>query len=284
MSQRSKLPLSEARLAANRANARKSTGPRTPAGKARSAMNACQHGFAGSHFAVARLEDPGEIDKFKADLVATYQPVNSQELFAIESIAIAQQSLRRAARLESGIFTACLNEAFDRRSDRVLVTMVPDMIASTDEYSNVERRAITRAQNRNYGLGEGFHRFTQRADTVRVFLRYQAQAERNYRRAKEDLLHLISLRDQLAVPQTVCQQTSDCQPMPTRAPATGASPGATEARTRAPLAYVTSVGAAWLGVCSACACATAFDRSPTAMLPLKPAEARTSPWGSVRAG
>ncbi len=208
MSQRSKLPLSEARLAANRANARKSTGPRTPAGKARSAMNACQHGFAGSHFAVARLEDPGEIDKFKADLVATYQPVNSQELFAIESIAIAQQSMRRAARLESGIFTACLNEAFDRRSDRVLVTMVPDMIASTDEYSNVERRAITRAQNRNYGLGEGFHRFTQRADTVRVFLRYQAQAERNYRRAKEDLLHLISLRDQLAVPQTVCQQAS----------------------------------------------------------------------------
>ena len=39
------------------------------------------------------LEDPAEIDKFKADLVATYQPINSQELFAIESIAIAQQSL-----------------------------------------------------------------------------------------------------------------------------------------------------------------------------------------------
>ncbi|MGP8244597.1 MAG: hypothetical protein ACLQVN_08775 [Bryobacteraceae bacterium] len=43
---------------------------------------------------------------------------------------------------------------------------------------------------------------------MRVFLRYQAQAERNYRRAKEDLLHLISLRGQLAVPQTVCQQAS----------------------------------------------------------------------------
>ena len=206
MSGQSKRPLSEARLAANRANAQKSTGPRTPAGKLRSAANSSQHGFAGTNFAVVRLEDPAEIDKFKADLVATYQPINSQELFAIESIAIAQQSMRRAARLESGIFTACLNEAFDRRSDRVLVTLVPDMIDTTDKYSNVERCNITRAQNRNYGLGEGFHRFIQRADTWPLFLRYQAQAERNYRRGIEDLERLRSMRDELAMEQSVCEQ------------------------------------------------------------------------------
>src|SRR5208283_773880 len=157
-----KRPLSEARLAANRANAQKSTGPKTPEGKLRSAANACQHGFAGSNFAVIRLEDPAEIDKFKADLVATYQPVNSQEIFAIESIAIAQQSMRRASRLESGVFTACLSEAFGRRTDRPLVTMSPDMIAPTQECPDIERVAITRAQNRNYGLGEGFHRFANR--------------------------------------------------------------------------------------------------------------------------
>ncbi|MCX6975806.1 MAG: hypothetical protein NTZ94_16255, partial [Verrucomicrobia bacterium] len=37
--------MSEAALAANRANAKKSTGPRTAAGKARSASNAFQHGL-----------------------------------------------------------------------------------------------------------------------------------------------------------------------------------------------------------------------------------------------
>jgi hypothetical protein len=206
MSKRSKLPPSEARLAANRANAKKSTGPTTPAGKLRSAANACQHGFAGSNFAVARLEDPGEIDKFKADLVATYHPVNSQEIFAIESIAIAQQSMRRASRLESGVFTACLNEAFNRTNDKPLVTLSPDMIATTDQYGDIERCSITRAQNRNYGLGEGFHRFAKQSDTWRLFLRYQAQTERNYRRAKADLQELISMRGQLAIGPEVCEQ------------------------------------------------------------------------------
>jgi len=36
-------PISERRLAANRANARKSTGPRTPEGKRRVSQNACRH-------------------------------------------------------------------------------------------------------------------------------------------------------------------------------------------------------------------------------------------------
>src|SRR5262245_26838844 len=39
-----KKPCSEAQLNANRANAQKSTGPRTPAGKLRSSLNNYQHG------------------------------------------------------------------------------------------------------------------------------------------------------------------------------------------------------------------------------------------------
>src|SRR5438105_11544511 len=52
-----KPPVSEKQLAANRANATRSTGPRTPEGKARAAQNARKHGFTASTFAVVRLED-----------------------------------------------------------------------------------------------------------------------------------------------------------------------------------------------------------------------------------
>src|SRR5689334_2077142 len=98
-------PISEKQLAANRANARCGTGPRTAAGKARSAQNARKHGFTASTFAIVRLEELDEVERLKEDLIAVYQPVNPQELFAIERIALAQQSLLRAARLETGLFT-----------------------------------------------------------------------------------------------------------------------------------------------------------------------------------
>src|SRR5512135_3167790 len=98
--------ISPRRLAANRANAARSTGPRTPEGKARSAQNARKHGFTAANFAVIRLEDLDSIAKLRDDLIAVYQPVNSQELFAIERIALAQQALLRAATIETGFFTS----------------------------------------------------------------------------------------------------------------------------------------------------------------------------------
>jgi len=53
---------------------------------------------------------------------------------------------------------------------------------------------ITRAQNRNYLLGEGFHRMTSKSNSWSLFLRYHAQAERHYRRAVEEFERLRRLR------------------------------------------------------------------------------------------
>src|ERR1039458_856228 len=98
-------------IAANRINAQKSTGPRSPAGKMKSALNARKHGFAGNAFTVVRLEDLNEIYQLRQDSLDLYRPVNSQELFAVERIAACQQSLIRATRLEAGLFTTCLDKA-----------------------------------------------------------------------------------------------------------------------------------------------------------------------------
>ncbi len=182
-------PVSPKRLAANRANAAQSTGPRTPEGKARSARNSVKHGFAASAFAVVRLEDVHEVDHLTADLVAVYQPANSQELLALQRMAIAQQSILRAARLESGLFTTCLNETLDSNDHPSL-----PMNAQLEGDGDIE---ITRAQNRNYLLGEGFLRLARQSNGWTLFLRYQAQAERQYRRALEDFERIKALRPNL---------------------------------------------------------------------------------------
>ncbi len=183
------MPISDKQLAANRANAAKSTGPRTPEGKARSSRNARIHGFTASTFTVVRLEDLDEIARLKRDAVAVYRPVNSQELFALEQMAISQQTMLRAARLEAGLFTGCLQPALND-NDTPFSPMSPALAGDGDIQ-------ITRAQNRNYALGNGFHSMAKQGNTVPLFLRYKAQAERLYRRAIEDFDRLKALRAEL---------------------------------------------------------------------------------------
>ena len=148
------------------------------------------HTFTASTFAVVRLEDLDEIARLTADLTAVYRPVNSQELFAVERMALAQQSILRAARLEAGLFTACLDQALDH-SGNPIIPMSQELAGDGD----IE---ITRAQNRNYALGEGFHRLARQSNGWSLFLRYKAQAERLYRRAVEEFERLKALRPDLA--------------------------------------------------------------------------------------
>jgi hypothetical protein len=193
------VPISEKQQAANRANAAKSTGPRTPEGKARSSQNARTDGFTASSFAVVRLEDLHEIAHLRTDLIAVYQPVNSQELFALEGMALAQQEMLRAARLGSGIFTACLDAAIND-DGTPFTPMSPELVGDGD----IE---ITRAQNRNFALADGFHRLARKDNTFPLFLRYKTQTERLYRRAVEEFDRLKRLR-----PELPKEPISDIQP------------------------------------------------------------------------
>jgi hypothetical protein len=181
-------PISPKQLAANRANAAQSTGPRSPEGKSRSAQNARKHGFTASTFAVVRLEDLDEVARLREDAIAVYQPANSQELFAIERIALAQQALLRVERLHTGMATTCLNEALDGNG-RPLMGISPALVNDDNE--------ITKAQNRNYLFAEGFHRLNKYSNSFTLFLRYQAQTERLYRRAMEEFGRLKALRHEL---------------------------------------------------------------------------------------
>ena len=196
-------PISDKQRAANRENARHSTGPRSPEGKARSAQNARKHGFTASTFAIVRLEELDEVARLKDDLIATYEPINAQELFAIERIALAQQTLLRAARLESGLFTHALDQALTH-DDQPLVLPTEELTHDIE---------VTRQQNRNYALAFGFHKMARLANTWSLFMRYQAQAERLYRRAVEEFERLKALR-----PELPNEPILETQPEQTEAP------------------------------------------------------------------
>lgn len=180
--------LSEKQLAANRANAARSTGPRTTGGKARSAQNARKHSFAAASCTVIRLEEYQDVARLIVDLAAVYKPANSQELLALERIALAQQSMLRAARLESGLFTSAFERYFDVYRDRVLAPL-------NGLYTSGLQ--VTRDQNRNVGLADGFHLMSRDTRTWTLFLRYQSQAERLYRRAVEEFERLKARRNEL---------------------------------------------------------------------------------------
>jgi hypothetical protein len=201
------VPTSDKQLAANRANAAKSTGPRTPEGKARSCQNARTHSFTASTFAVVRLEDLNEIANLRTDLIAFYQPVNSQELFAIETMAIAQQEMRRVSRLGSGIFTVCLDMALNDDGSAI-TPMTPALVGDGD----IE---ITRAQNRNYAFADGFHRLAKKDNTFPLFLRYKTQSERLYRRTVEEFDRLKALRPESPNEPISDPQPEEKEPLPT---------------------------------------------------------------------
>jgi hypothetical protein len=204
------LTVSPEQLAANRANASQSTGPRTPEGKARSAQNARKHGFTASSFAVVRLEDLNEVAHLKEDLVNLYHPVNSQELFALERVALAQQAILRAARLESGFLSNCLSDSLGANG-KPRFPINPQLTADIE---------ISPAQNLNYLLGDGFYRLISHNNSFALLLRYQAQAERQYRRAIQEFDRLKALREELpnepilAEPETNESTSPSCETNP----------------------------------------------------------------------
>ena len=94
---------SEARLAANRANAARSTGPRTLEGKARCAMNAFRHGLTGQVSALID-EDRAARDLFCAPLVDDLRPEGALEHQLAQSIAEGHWRLNRIRATEDNIY------------------------------------------------------------------------------------------------------------------------------------------------------------------------------------
>ncbi len=93
--------------AANQQNARLSTGPKTPEGKAAVRLNALKYGLRARDLLIPG-EDPAEYQQLWDDLAADWQPQNRTERLHLEQMATAQWLLARLARGERLIYEADL--------------------------------------------------------------------------------------------------------------------------------------------------------------------------------
>jgi hypothetical protein len=98
-----KPPISERKLAANRANALRSTGPRTREGKQRSSMNALRHGILARSAFNEEIDGEGkraEFDELVAGLAQEYQPRTTTEVMTVQQLAGCYWRLAKVWRYE----------------------------------------------------------------------------------------------------------------------------------------------------------------------------------------
>jgi hypothetical protein len=93
---------SERQIAANRLNARRSTGPRSESGKLRSRQNAVRHGLT-AETVIGVLENPCEYAVFEAAIIADYAPRSLVEHELVVRLASLLWRLRRATSIETGL-------------------------------------------------------------------------------------------------------------------------------------------------------------------------------------
>ena len=123
-----------------------------------------------------------------SDLIAFYQPVNTQELLAVEQIAFTQQSLLRCAALAIGFHTLMMNLTVNLGGE-------PENLLDDELIRDI---AATRSQNRSLCLAVGFQRLTEKPAMGKfVPSSKAANPARIPARHRGSLVRLKSLRPEL---------------------------------------------------------------------------------------
>lgn len=123
-------------IRANRENARRSTGPRTAEGKARSARNRTSHGMT-SKQVVLPTESSPDYDALHASLSEEWGPQTETECQQVDLIAQHWWRLLRLARME--------NDAFTRPVEKGYGLQITTSLEGISRYEGRVRRAYQQA-------------------------------------------------------------------------------------------------------------------------------------------
>jgi hypothetical protein len=203
---------SDKQAQANRRNALRSTGPKTPEGKAAVRHNATKHGLL-SQEVLLPGEDAATLEELGERLRAELQPVGELEGLLVDRIIAAYWRLRRLGRVEAGIFAwelygelaararqeARTYERQESVNDDFLSSFLPTT-KITDEKKH--RDALFKAKEmesmrdaETATLGKTFIRDAERVNAFSKLSRYETAIERSLYKALHELQRLQAGRN-----------------------------------------------------------------------------------------
>ena len=127
---------SEARILANRANALKSTGPKTEAGKLQSRRNSLQHGLAGAGTVLLPADEAKLIER-RESWGAVLRPEDQVEVFLVERAVVHSVKLDRLSTVESAL--ACTSvERADRDYEAKALARIEGVETEVRQWERLE--------------------------------------------------------------------------------------------------------------------------------------------------
>lgn len=157
-----RLTSSAAKIAANRANAAKSSGPSSSEGRAVSSMNALAHGLRAETPVLLACERADVWDRLFSKLIEEHQPVGATEELLVEQLASASWRRWRADSFENGTL----------------------LMEGAEEI----------------GLGKVPWRDAQKSQSLNLIMKYRRLAETSFTGALHELQRMQAARRGISVP------------------------------------------------------------------------------------
>src|SRR5580658_733709 len=114
---------------ASRANAQKSTGPRTTAGKAASRFNALKHGIYAVH-QIMFDEKPEDLAELSAEYHELCSPADAKQRLLVDTLVHSEWRLRRMRRVEAELWQTAYNAFIVENIDRTSTCTSGDAFAT----------------------------------------------------------------------------------------------------------------------------------------------------------
>ena len=190
---------------AKQANARRSTGPKTPEGKAVVRLNALRHGLL-TRDVVLPGEDADAFEDLWNQVRANLSPVGPIEEFLVDRVVNAMWRLRRSARAETALFYSRMQGlkadrlAIEVRSYEQTFPALPSFLTDiTDKASHTEAKealgqAVYERDRDEVLLGRAVDADAKEGDAFAKLARYERSLEWSLLRALEKLRQMQDKR------------------------------------------------------------------------------------------